>query len=188
MVPTSTFVAAGAETAEAAPVLAEDAIDRIDLAGDVIPAGTTLRFVVLDAVGSATAKIGDTFRLESRTRVLLNGVEVLPSGVAAHGEVIHADRRGMLGKPGELLLKLRTMQWQGRQVRLRNSAASLADDKTNKAMTVSLLFGVAGFFVGGDNVEIPVGSLILGDLAEPIPLAPPPAAAPTLLPQPAGKP
>ncbi|MGE3298663.1 MAG: hypothetical protein AB7I68_15115, partial [Porticoccaceae bacterium] len=93
VVPTSTFVANSAGTVEAAPDVAGDAIDQVDLAGDVIPAGTTLRFVVLDAVGSATAKIGDTFRLESRTRVLLNGVEVLPSGVAAHGEVIHADRR-----------------------------------------------------------------------------------------------
>lgn len=167
LVPTSNFQQSS-PGGDPAPSIAADAVDRVDLSGDFIPAGTTLRFEVQDAVSSATAKIGDTFRLQSRTRVLLNGAEALPSGLGAHGEVIHADRRGMLGKPGELLLKLRTMQWQGRSIKLRNSAAGLADDKTNKAMTVSVLFGVAGFFVSGNNVEIPAGTILLAELAEPI--------------------
>ncbi len=99
LVPTSKFQQSSPGAGEPVPSIAADAVNSVDLSGDFIPAGTTLRFVVQDAVSSATAKIGDTFRLQSRTRVLLNGVEVLPSGVGAHGEVIHADRRGMLGKP-----------------------------------------------------------------------------------------
>jgi hypothetical protein len=166
--PTSNFNAAHPGAGDAIASTTADTPDRIELTGDLIPAGTALKFVVIDAVSSATAQVGDTFHLQTRTSVLLNGAEILPSGASAQGEVIHADRRGMLGKPGELLLKLRTMQWQGRPIKLRNSSAGLAKDKTNTAMTVSVLFGIAGFFVAGDNVEIPAGTIILGDLAESI--------------------
>lgn len=140
--------------------------DRIELSGDSIPVGTTLRFSLLDAVSSATAKVGDRFRLRSETAVVVNGIEILPSGLSAYGEVIHADNRGLLGKPGELLLKLRALQWQGRDIRLRNSVAGQATDRTSQAVAISVLFGLAGLFVKGNEVELPVATVVVGDLAE----------------------
>ncbi len=142
--------------------------ERIELFGNEIPAGTMLRFVLTKPVSSATAKIGDQFELRSRTSVALNGIEVLPLNLSANIEVIHTDRRGMLGKPGELLLKFRTMQWRDREIKLRNSVANIAKDKTNTAMAVSMAFGLAGLFVSGNDVEIPTDAIILGELVEPI--------------------
>jgi hypothetical protein len=157
-------IGADAAAAPASP----DALDRIELSGGSIPAGTTLKFVLLDAISSATAKVGDIFRLKSHTAVLVDGVEILPAGLSAHGEVIHADNRGMVGKPGELLLKVRAIEWQGRSIKLRNSVGSVGKDKSRQIVTIQILFGLAVLFVGGNEIEIPPNTIILGDLAEAI--------------------
>lgn len=170
LVPTSEYREPPVRTGDAASAtpVGHGGGDRIEISGDSIPAGTSLEFVLLDTVSSATARVGDIFRLKSRTAVVVDGVEVLPRGLNAHGEVIHADNRGLIGKPGELLLKLRAVDWQGRSIRLRNSVGGVAKDKTGQVVTIQILFGVAVFFVGGNEIEIPADSIILGELAEAI--------------------
>lgn len=156
------------------------AIDEQLAVDGVFPAGTPIRLELLTPISSATASIGDRFALRTRTRLVADGVVVVAEDLPAHGEVIHADKRTLMGKPGELLVKLRVFVWQDREIPLRSRASDTGKDHTTTALVVSQLFGLAGLFVTGGHAEIPAGSIIFGALAEPIvvPQATDPAARP----------
>lgn len=150
-------------------------IDQIELSADEAPAGTLLRLELLDPLSSRTAKIGDTFKLRTATELVRDGVVLLPARLPAYGEVIHADKRGLSGKPGELLVKLRGMEWQGQMVRIRNATNAAGKNHTTAAIVTAQLFGLLGIFITGGEAEIARGSVVFGELPEALSL---PAATP----------
>ena len=109
---------------------------------------------------------------------------MIPAGSAGEGEVIHAARSGIGGKPGELLVTARFVRVGDREVRLRSfSLGAKGHDRSDASLATSIVTGPFGLFVVGGVMIIPRGTVAGAKTAVEIQL---PAVAPTSAP--AGQP
>ncbi len=149
----------------------------------LVPADTGVVLETAQALSSATAKRGDGLALRLAEPLVVDGATVLPAGAACHGEVIHAERSRGGGKPGELLLAARYIEYDGRRIPLRGFRLSGAGhEKMAAAIGVAIVAGPLAMFVRGGQIEIPVGARAQARLAEAVELslvAPAPSAPAT---------
>lgn len=130
-------------------------------------AGQPLELELLEAVSSGQHKNGDRFALRLAAPLLADGAEVIPAGTTGIGEVIHASPSRAGGKPGELLLAARHLEFSGRLVPLRAMKLSArGKDQVNASLAVSVVTGPFGLFVRGGEIEIPAGTRAQAKLAQ----------------------
>lgn len=104
----------------AAPASRWGAVDvRPEGETTVLPRGTRLVIALDEPVDSYTAARGDKFRIRLVEPVKVGDVVLLPAGVTGEGEVIHSERAGDGGRPGELQLAARFLTWGARQIPLK---------------------------------------------------------------------
>lgn len=151
-----------------------------------VPALTQL-IISLDApISSRTAKTGETFTFSLAEPILLNGAVVVPTGTKGSGEVVHAKGTG-LGVGGELVLAARTLDVNGKPVRLRSMKFGVVGkDRQDLAFALGVTVGFPALFVRGKHIDLPQGALAGAKLAEdlildapaPAPVAPEAAPGP----------
>ncbi|HEY4071264.1 MAG TPA: hypothetical protein VGM04_06890 [Sphingomicrobium sp.] len=122
-------------------------------------------------------RVGDRFHLETAEPVMIQGVNVIPVGTPAVGEITEFRNKGMWGKSGRLEARILYMTVYGRQIRLSGSF----DDKGvaggwGAAAVSAFVFLPAGFFMTGTSARIPAGTVIKSFIEEDVPLAMPVAA------------
>jgi hypothetical protein len=122
-------------------------------------------------------RVGDRFHLETAEPVMVQGVNVIPVGTPAVGEITEARNKGMWGKSGRLGARILYMTVYGRQIRLSGSF----DDKGvaggwGAAAVSAFVFLPAGFFMTGTSATVPAGTVIKSFVEEDVPLAMPVAA------------
>lgn len=122
-------------------------------------------------------RVGQRFHLETAEPVMVQGVNVIPVGTPAVGEITEVRNKGMWGKSGRLAARILYMTVYGRQIRLNGSF----DDKGVAggwgAVGVSaFVFLPAGFFMTGTSARVPAGTVIKSFVDEDVPLAMPVAA------------
>ncbi len=124
-----------------------------------VPAGTYVYFEILDSLNSKLSKPGDRFRIRTTVPVALGGAAVVPVGALGEGEVIHAARARAAGKAGELILAARFIEHQGRKIALRGfHFAQTGTGRTDEAARVGLIAVPVVLFIGGGDVDVPVGA------------------------------
>jgi len=124
-----------------------------------LPADTPVVLEILTALSSAKAKRGDKFQLRLAQPLALAGAVALPPGTTGVGEVVHVARRGASGKPGELLLAARYLEYQGHRVPLRGfKLGGTGKSRAELALSVGIALGLPGMFVTGGEIEIPAGT------------------------------
>ena len=143
-------------------------------------------------------RVGQRIHLTTSEPVMVNGVNVIPIGTPAEGEITDVRNKGMWGKSGHLAARILYMTVYGRQIRLSGNF----DDKGvaggwGAAAVSAFVFLPAGFFMTGTSATVPAGTVIKSFLEEDVPLAMPavapqgplpvPAAAAPLPVQPAGQ-
>jgi hypothetical protein len=119
-------------------------------------------------------RVGDRFHLETAEPVMVQGVNVIPVGTPAVGEITEFRNKGMWGKSGRLEARILYMTVYGRQIRLSGKF----DDKGvaggwGAAAVSAFVFLPAGFFMTGTSATIPAGTVIKSFLEEDVPLAMP---------------
>ena len=67
-----------------------------------VPEGTEVVVRFEDNLSSETSREGDRFSISLAEPVVLAGGVTLPAGLRGAGEVTHSQKKGMMGKPGEL--------------------------------------------------------------------------------------
>ena len=151
--------------------------------GAVIPARTTVVLELLQPISTRTAKPGDRFELRVLEALLIAGHVVIPAGSPALGEVIHAQKGGVFGKPGELLLTVRHVAVGGQKIPMRLFQPARGKDHTGVAMaatvTAAVTVPVAGLFaafITGGQIELPAGTPVNAMVARDTLLAIPPPA------------
>jgi len=122
-------------------------------------------------------RVGDRFHLETSEPILVQGVNVIPVGSPAVGELTDVRNKGMWGKSGHLAARILYVTVNGRQIRLSGAF----DDKGTAggvgAVAVSaIVFLPAGFFMTGTSAKVPAGSIIKSFVDEDVPLSMPVAA------------
>jgi len=126
--------------------------------GDDVP----LKFA--EDLSSKTAAEGDpvTFVLDGDLKV--GDIVVAKSGCKAVGEVTQAHKAGMLGKPGELSVRIDYLRVGATKVHLRGSKGKEGDNATAST------FGPIGMIKHGHDIDIKAGSSLKVFVAADTPL------------------
>jgi len=122
-------------------------------------------------------RVGDRFHLETSEPVLVQGINVIPVGSPAVGEITDARNKGMWGKSGHLGARILYVTVNGRQIRLSGAFDDKGVAGGVGAVAVSaIVFLPAGFFMTGTSARVPAGTIIKSFVDEDVPLAMPVAA------------
>ena len=100
------------------------------------------------------------------------------SGCKAIGEVTNAKKSGMMGKAGELNLRLNYLKVGDNKVHLRGTKGKEGESGTTSAVVLTVLFGPIGLIKHGKNVDIKQGTALKAFVADDILLPVAPAAVP----------
>jgi hypothetical protein len=143
-----------------------------------IQEGTELRIHFNDKLSSKTASEGDRFSITLDEPVVMPDGLKIPAGYRGVGEVTDAEKRGMMGKPGQLNVRFDYLKIGDARVHLRGSKGEEGKSRVGTTVVLTVLFGPLGLLKHGKDVEIPRGQpftvYVDQDVDIPAPLAPPP--------------
>jgi hypothetical protein len=150
----------------------------------VLAQGTPVVLRLGETIGSNTHERGAKFVLEVLEPVIAEGVIAIPAGSQAEGEVTHAAKSGVFGKPGELTLASRVAVVGDRRIPLRGltlaavarsrqpaasaarTTADLLSDLTFLRTTANSVYGALfGAFIQGDRIVVPAGTELVAHVA-----------------------
>ncbi len=115
-----------------------------------IPAGTRLTVRVGSEISSGTAKAGDRFDATLARPLVVNGKTLARTGAPVRGKVTSAKSSGRLHAPGELTLRLTSVQVNGRMVPVATSSYSAKGKGHTKSNATKIGGGAAaGALIGG---------------------------------------
>jgi hypothetical protein len=117
--------------------------------GVVLKEGTDVKLTFAQDLSSKTASEGDTVNFLLAEDLTVGGVVVAKAGAKAVGTVSNAKKAGMMGKSGELNVRLEHLTVNGSRVRLRGNKGKTGDDKTGQAVVLTVLFGPIGLIKHG---------------------------------------
>lgn len=165
--------AQAAVAASATPIAAPVMTNAFLRVGTEVP----LRLVQELTTKGKKLRVGDRFHLETSEQVMVQGVNVIPVGSPALGEITDVRNKGMWGKSGHLAARILYVTVNGRQIRLSGAF----DDKgvvggVGAVAVSAIVFLPAGFFMTGTSARVPAGTIIKSFVDEDVPLAMPVAA------------
>lgn len=122
--------------------------------------GTEIPLVFADSISSATSGEGDRFNLRVDDNVKVDGLVVIPSGAIAVGTVTSANKRGFMGKAGELNIILDYVKSGDERVRIRASKGKQGEGRVGATVALTVLFGPLGLLKRGKDIDIKQGTPI----------------------------
>jgi hypothetical protein len=144
----------------------------------LIPEGTEVRVRLNERLSSASNIEGDEFSITTDEPIQLSDGTIIPAGFRGRGEVTDAHKKGMLGKAGELHIRLDYFKIGDTRVHLR--AEKGGEGKSGVATTVVLTLLITPLFLMHHGAELvyPQGQKITAfvdqDTKVPLPMPPAP--------------
>jgi hypothetical protein len=120
--------------------------------------GTDVPLVFDEDLSSKTAAEGDEVTLVLSEDLKVGDVVVAKAGAKAQGEVTNAKKAGMMGKAGELNVRLNYLKVGALKVHLRGTKGKEGESGTTGAIVLTVLFGPIGLIKHGKNIDIKKGS------------------------------
>lgn len=146
-----------------------------------VPEGTELRIRFNDALSSGKNSEGDNFSISLDEPVTLPDGTVLKSGYRGKGEVTQAKKKGFMGQPGEMNVRLNYIKVGDTRIHLRAQKGGEGQASMGATIALTVLFGPLGLLKHGHDIEIHQGQVITAyvdeDTSVEIPVAAPPASA-----------
>jgi hypothetical protein len=120
------------------------------MASTTIPAGTKITVRTGSQINSGTAKVGQKFDANLTHDLVVNGKTLAKSGAPAKGKVTYVKSSGRLHDPGELSLRLTSVEINGKMTPVSTSAFR-AKGKSHTKSNVTKIGGgaAAGALIGG---------------------------------------
>jgi hypothetical protein len=112
-------------------------------------------------LSSKTANDDDPVSLVLDQDIKIGDVVVVKAGAKAVGTITHAKKAGMMGKAGELNMRLDYLITDSGRVRLRGTKGKEGEGKVGATVALTVLFGPIGLIKHGKNVEIKQGTPLL---------------------------
>jgi hypothetical protein len=144
----------------------------------VLPEGTELKLQFNERLSSATNRQGDTFTISLASPITLPDGTVIPAGFRGRGEVTAAEKRGFMGRAGDLSVRLEYLRIGATRINIRANKASEGQGALGSTVVLTVLFGPLGLLKRGKDVEIPSGQAITAFVDAPTTIPFPIAAAP----------
>ena len=85
-------------------------------------------------------------------------VVVAHKGAIALGTVTNAHKAGMMGKPGDLAVRLEYLKANDQRIRIRGAKGKEGQSETGATVALTVIFGPLGLLKHGKNIEIPAGT------------------------------
>ena len=123
--------------------------------------GTDVKLKFAQELSSKTATDDDPVNLVLDEDLKVGEVTVVKAGAKALGTVTHAKKAGMMGKGGELNLRLEYLVTGDSRMRLRGTKGKEGEGKVGAAVALTVLFGPIGLIKHGKNVEVKQGTPLL---------------------------
>lgn len=124
----------------------------------VLKEGTDVYLKFSQDLSSKTAVEGDSVNLVLDQDLKLGDVVVAKAGAKAVGTISHSKKAGMMGRAGELNLRLEYLIVNDSHLKLRGSKGREGEGKEGTAVALTVLFGPIGLIKHGKNVEIKQGT------------------------------
>ena len=167
---------AGAAPA-AAPVAQPNAAIAPMAGGLKVGEGTEVTIRFDQKLSSATATQGDRFNITLDDKITLADGTVIPAGYHGAGEVTVAEKRGMMGRAGQLNVRLDYIKIGDTKVKLRASQSQEGKSSVGATVALTVLFGPIGLIKKGHDIEIQPGqtmkAFVDGDALITVPVPPP---------------
>jgi len=119
-------------------------------AAQSIPASTKVTVRMGSGINSGTARSGEKFDAILARDLVVNGKTLAKAGAPAHGKVTYAKSSGRLHDPGELSLRLTSVEVNGRNVPVSTTAFHAKGKSHTKSNLTKIGGGAAaGALIGG---------------------------------------
>lgn len=171
-----------------APALAQDADATPAPVCCTAPNGSLVQIEVVPLLSTKTMKRGDRFEIRLAEPLIVDRVVLLPAGLTGGGEVVHAAGPSLGGKPGEVILAARYLDYDGRRIPLKGMKLGRAGQDNGAASLAVSMVTPIGMFIPGGHVEIVAGSRANAKLAADTILSPVEPSAPAAAPAPTENP
>ncbi len=114
-----------------------------------IPAGTRVTIRTGSEISSGTAQAGQTFEGSLARNLVVGGKTIAPAGSTVHGKVTLAKSSGRLHAPGQLSIRLTSIQTNGHSIRVTSSAYRVTGKSHTKSNATKIGGGAAaGAIIG----------------------------------------
>lgn len=142
-----------ATTTEPASATASASTEKL-----ILKDGSDVKLKFAEAISSKTATEGDSVNLVLDEDLKIGNVVVAKAGSKAVGTVTHAKKAGMMGKAGELNMRLDYLKVGDDRVKIRGSKGKEGEGKEGTAVALTVLFGPIGLIKHGKNVDVKEGT------------------------------
>ena len=120
--------------------------------------GTDVPLTFDQDISSKTANDGDPVEFVLAEDLKVGNVVVAKAGSKAVGEVTNAKKAGMMGKAGELNIRVDYLKAGDHKIHLRGSKGKEGASGTGAAVALTVLFGPIGLIKHGKNIDIKKGT------------------------------
>jgi hypothetical protein len=138
----------------------------------VLAEGTDVPLIFDEDISSKTAAEGDSVAFVLAEDLQVGDVVVAKAGSKAFGEVTNAKKSGMMGKAGELNVRLDYLKVGDVRVHLRGAKGKEGASGTTGAVVLTVLLGPIGLIKHGSNIDIKKGTAMKVYVADDIGLTP----------------
>ncbi len=139
----------------------------------ILKEGTDVKLKFAQDLSSKTANDDDPINLVLDEDLKVGDLTVCKAGAKAVGTITHAKKAGMLGKGGELNMRLEYLIVSDTRMRLRGTKGKEGEGKVGAAVALTVLFGPIGLIKHGKNVEVKQGTPLLAYVDQDFTLPPP---------------
>lgn len=138
----------------------------------VLPEGTDVPLVFDQDISSKTAEEGDPIGFVLSDDIKVGNVVVAKAGCKAFGEVTNAKKSGMMGKAGELNVRLDYLKVGDVKVKLRGAKGKEGESGVTSTVVLTVLFGPIGLIKHGKNIDIKKGTAMKVYVSDDVSLLP----------------
>ena len=132
----------------------------------VLREGAEVKLRFAEDVSSKSAAMDDPVTLTLDEDIRIGDVIVGRSGAKAYAIVSNSKKAGMMGKGGELNIRLEYLRIGDTKVKLRGAKAREGDSKVGTAVALTVLFGPVGLIKHGKNIEVKAGTPLTAFIAD----------------------
>jgi hypothetical protein len=127
----------------------------------VLREGADVNLKFAQDLSSKTAAEDDPVNLLLDQDLKIGDIVIAKAGAKAVGTISHAKKAGMMGKAGELNMRLQYLIVGDTRLKLRGTKGKEGQGKEGTAVALTVLFGPIGLIKHGKNVDIKAGTPLL---------------------------
>jgi hypothetical protein len=127
----------------------------------VLPDGTEVKLITIEEISSKKAIQDDLLTFKIAEDVKIGNNVVIAKGAIAKGIVTNAKKKGMMGRSGELNIRIESTETvDGQTIKLRSTKSGEGGDKVGTTVALTVLFGPLGLLKRGKDAVIKADTIL----------------------------